>query len=234
MPPAVPSRLIQADKVSPSTNFITNEALSFSMSLPPDVLAGAEPAENGAVYSTAYVFFALCAGEVKPAAPDSGESFPLVCYDKETGAQLNPDSYIVGYTQIFAFSDGRTNTNPVIMGMKFDGEDVAEDEMAAPIIAACKANASDPGAQGCGAPAAADCQDYEVLALVDDLAELDPESTASTGALTKEAIWVDYFADGGSFSGAKQLVFDPRKGYSPDHGTRWTPPIPSTPRPGWS
>lgn len=197
---------------------------SFTMSLPDDIMTGSLPTQTDTTYSTAYVFFAVCAGMVKPPPPDSVEGFPLVCYDKVTGEQLSPDSYVVGYTQVFAFSDARSNTNPTVMGMKFDGEDVGDTEETAKVVAPCKAGTGAPAQQGCGAPSVEECDSYPVEALVDDVAELDPESAVEAKAPTKEAIWVDYFSDAGSFGGAKKLIVDPSRGYLADHATEWTPP----------
>lgn len=196
---------------------------SFAMALPDDILAGSLPTATNTTFSTAYVFFAVCAGEVRPATSNTGD-FPLVCYDKVTGDQLSPDSYVVGYTQVFAFSDGRTNTNPPVMGLKFDGEDTGESEESAKVVAACKAATDSAAQQGCGAPSTEECDQYPVEALVDDVAEVDPESSAEAMAPAKEAVWVDYFADAGSFDGAKKLIYDPTRGYITDHSTKWTPP----------
>lgn len=201
-----------------------DDALVYPLPVAQDVLTTAEPTDTNTVYSTLYVFFAICAGDTKLASADSGASFPLECYDHDTGEQMSPDSYVVGYTQLFVFGDGRTNSNPPVMGMKFDDKEITDDPNAAPTVARCAPAAASGEAQGCGAPSATDCDSYPVEALVDDVAEVDPESSAEGGAPVKEAVWVDYFTDGGAFDGAKKLIHDPALGYRPAHGTKWTPP----------
>jgi hypothetical protein len=42
-----------------------------------------------------------------------------------------------------------------------------------------------------------------------------------------EAVWVDYYADGGDLSGDAALVSDATSGYKDDHSVKWLPP--STP-----
>lgn len=209
--------------VSPEDSGVP-DAQVFNAKVPETALMNAEPTDTDAVYSTMYVFFALCAGNIKPAAADSNASFPLQCFDDD-GNELNPDSYVAGYTQLFIFSDKRTNPNPSVLSLQFDGKDVGADPESAPTVPQCAPAAQ---AQGCSAPATEDCDTFELNAVVDEnvdkLAQVDPESTASAMTPTREAVWVDYFADGGSFSGAKKLIFDPALGYKPDHTTKWTPP----------
>jgi hypothetical protein len=71
-------------------------------------------------YGLEYVFFLICAGELKPAPSD--QQFPLACYSK-SGTQLGADDFVVGYTAVYAY-DEITNANPKVIGFSVDGKTV--------------------------------------------------------------------------------------------------------------
>jgi len=217
-----PTGIFKQEPVAPELSGVP-DALSFELSLPDDVLMGAKPTETDTVYSTAYLFFAVCAGkELRLAAADSGAGFPLECIDRD-GKMLGADSFVAGYTQVFVFGDGRMNVNPPVMGMTLDGAAIEDDVEKAPVVPRCAPAATTGQPQGCGMPEAEDCTTFKIQAVVDDVAEVDPESSTE-GAPVKEAVWVDYLTDGGAFAGAKKLINDPALGFRPDHATEWTPP----------
>ena len=69
------------------------------------------------------MFFAACAGTLQPVPPSgngAAGSFPLGCFDSQ-GNQLGADSFVPGYTEVYAFADGRTNANPVSNGIIVEG-----------------------------------------------------------------------------------------------------------------
>lgn len=88
---------------------------SFTLTLPKDIVTRRpKPTDGSPHYGIGYVFFAICAGKLGPiAAQSSGKagSFPFGCFDGD-GHQLGPDSFVPGYTQVYAFEDGRPNANP--------------------------------------------------------------------------------------------------------------------------
>lgn len=196
------------------------DAVSFELPLSADVLARAEPTETGTVYSTAYVFFAACAGTTRIASAPLEAGFPLECVDAQ-GTVLGPDSFVAGYTQVYVFADGRKNDNPPIGGIqiKLDG---GESDVVS--VARCEPSASAEEPQGCSQEESDECTTYKIGALVEDVAEVDVESAGLGAPPVHEAIWVDYYADGGEFSGAKKLVSDTVTGYREDHAAEWTPP----------
>jgi hypothetical protein len=151
-------------------------------------------------------------------------SFPLECVG-EDGKALNADSFIAGYTQVYVFPDGRTNENPPVQGLTLNGEVIEEDPDSAPVVARCaNAPAAGEGQSGCGREEAAGCKTHKIQAIVDDVAEPDPEAAVAGAGAVREAIWVDYYTDGGSLTGAKKLISDTAKGYREKHETEWTPP----------
>jgi hypothetical protein len=203
-------------------------AVTFPMVLREDILETPLIAESGAPFSVAYAFFIVCAGTIQPTAADEGvESFPLECIEAGTGKKLGAESFVVGYTQVYVFADARPNTNPPALGMKLDGADIPEDAESAPVVEKCLVATSPQEGGGCGQPAVDDCKTYKVQAIVEDVAEVDPESSESSepgGPPVKEAIWIDYFTDKGDITGFRQLVNDPATGYKPEPATTFTPP----------
>ncbi|WP_437746698.1 hypothetical protein WMF39_17820 [Sorangium sp. So ce1504] len=213
---------------------------------------------TGTKYSSAYVLFAVCAGKTRPspalsaaleavlpavlagaepseamaaamaAAMADGIGIPLECVD-EDGRVLGPDSFVVGYTQVFLFqdSDQRANTNPPIdaFTLKLDGKEVALGESGLPVVEPCIQ--PETKAQGCGPaePDADDCTTYDIDVIVpSNAADVDVEATGLGGPPAHEALWVDYYTDGGGFDGARRLVSDAVTGPGERHGTTWTPP----------
>ncbi|WP_437993910.1 hypothetical protein [Sorangium sp. So ce145] len=231
-------------------------AASFTWTLSGDILrredAGTTAA--GTKYSSAYVLFAVCAGKMRPtpalsaaleamlagddplaamsaaisAALAGGIEIPLECVD-EDGKVLGPDSFVVGYTQVFVFqdSDQRANTNPPIddFTLKLDDKEVELGESGLPVVEPCIR--PETKAQGCGPaePDADDCATYDIDVIVPPgAADVDVEATGLGGPPAREAIWVDYYTDGGGFDGARRLVSDAVTGPGERHGTTWTPP----------
>jgi hypothetical protein len=214
-------------EVVPAERSGVPEAVSFALRLPDGILDEAEPTETGTVFSTAYVFFAVCAGTMRSAAAPGGAKLPLECVGDD-GEALGPESFVVGYTQVYVFGDGRTNANPPIDGFALDGEEIEEgaDGGDVPTVARCAPPEGAGEAEGCGRSEPSNgCTSYEIEALVkQDVAEVDVESGGLGGQPVREAVWVDYYADRGAFSGARRLVSDTVTGYRDDHATTWTPP----------
>ncbi|WP_437320798.1 hypothetical protein [Sorangium sp. So ce385] len=202
------------------------DAVSFTWKLPKDILKGARPTETGTVYSSAYVLFAVCAGTTRVASAPEKAGFPLECVGDD-GTVLGPDSFVVGYTQVYVFKKERRNANPPIDGftLKLDDKDVMPGEDGLPVVKRCVR--SEEQAQGCGRtePAEDECTTYEIEAVVPEMAaEVDEEAAGLGGPPAREAIWVDYYTDGGEFDGARRLVNDTTGASREGNGTTWTPP----------
>ncbi|XYI02636.1 hypothetical protein ACMHYB_23925 [Sorangium sp. So ce1128] len=199
------------------------DARQFTLKVPSDILKSAEPTETGTVFSTAFVLFTACAGTTRPAAEPEKAGFPLECVDGD-GRALGADSFVVGYTQIYVFGDRRPNQPPPVSGLTLDETVIEEGEEKAPTVARCVGPEGNEEPQGCSPREPGDgCKTYEIEALVDDVAEEDVES-GGLGALVREAIWVDYYADKGEFDGTRSLVSDTVTGYREDHAVTWIPP----------
>ena len=198
----------------------------FTLRLPLDIISRRPEPPSGPHYGIAYVFFALCAGELR-LVPSEGTSdagsFPLGCFDP-SGKRLGAESFLPGYTQVYAFADGRTNANPRVSGLALDGNEIPAGE--SPTVAACALTEEERNFSGCDAKdPKEECTVYEVDVLVpSDVAEVDPDGTSLEGEQLTEPVWVDYYADGGDLESSVKLVSDALAGYNDDHSVEWLPP----------
>jgi hypothetical protein len=201
---------------------------TFTLAIPPDLISRrVAPAAGAPYYGVAYVFFAVCAGTlgaVPPEGDGSAGSFPIGCFDSKHN-RLGADSFVPGYTQVYAFSDLRPNDNPVVTSLLIDGRPLRDGDT----VETCGVSIDDRLAPpGCGRPDPyAQCASYVLDVVVpDDVAEDDPSSQSADGSSLKEVVWVDYFADQGSIDSPVKLVSDATTGILRDHGTSWLGPPP--------
>lgn len=120
---------VQAGDVSP-TEFLSQRPNfdTFPVTLPDDILSSRADPAFGTKVGTAFVFFAVCAGELRPvddAGDTAAQSFPFGCFDA-SGKRLGADEFVPGYTVVSAYEDGRRNANPTVNGFLFDGEPLDE------------------------------------------------------------------------------------------------------------
>lgn len=216
------------DPSSPNLEYV-GFGPTFTTRIPEDIVSRRERPKVGPYYGIAYVFFAVCAGTIQPIAPTGGGaagSFPLGCFD-EAGRQLGAESFVPGYTQVYAFDDERLNQNPEVKGFTIDGETVAEGPDQAVEINGCNvsdAERNTPPSCGKKDPTT-ECTSYKIDIDVDEaVAELDPDSTSADGAPLKEVVWVDYFAEKGDFETEIKLVNDATTGLIEDHSSKYIPP----------
>lgn len=108
----------------------------FRMTVPSNLIESRPPSKDPDVprFGTSFVYFALCSGRLA-AGPPNAEGLPLICAD-EDGQALLSDDFVFGYSQVLAYrpEDGHENNNPVVEGLRFDGQVVATD---APHTALC-------------------------------------------------------------------------------------------------
>jgi hypothetical protein len=201
---------------------------TFTLPLPPDLISRRPQPPSGApYYGVAYVFFAVCAGTLGPVPPEgdgSAGSFPIGCFDAK-GNRLGADSFVPGYTQIYAFSDLRPNGNPVVTSLLLDGRPLRDGATAETCGVSIDDRLAPPS---CGKPDAfGTCAAYDLDVVVpDDVADVDPDGTSSDGSPLHEVVWVDYFADQGSLDTPVKLVSDATTGILHNHGVRWIGPPP--------
>jgi len=202
---------------------------TFTLLLPQDLISRRPAPASGPHYGLAYVFFAACAGTIKPIPPSGtgrAGDFPLGCFDAN-GKNLGADSFVPGYTQVYAFEDGRVNNNPVVNGLTLDGKPAPEDSSQEATAPPCSATDDQRnGATGCSqTDPYSNCQSLAIdVDVPKDVAEVDPSGTSVDGKELHEAVWVDYFAEKGTIENEVALVSDATTGITADHKTRWLPP----------
>jgi hypothetical protein len=205
----------------------TPDAFEFTIQLPEDIVTRRPPPPAGPHYGIAYVFFAVCAGTIAPAplteAPSGAiPEFPLVCLDSED-SELGSESFVIGYTQVYSFGDGRLNANPPIVDLTVDDIAASADLMMPTPVERCPVSEQDRRTSSCADPAE-DCRKYRVRANVGDVAEVDPDGMDADGNILREVVWVSYFSDGGDMSPSLSLVSDAIEGYQEEFHSEWTPP----------
>jgi hypothetical protein len=210
---------------STAPNFNTR----FSFTVPEDILSSRPPpAENNIPYGLSYVFYMLCAGDVKLVDPQGG-GLPLGCFDSKTGTQLTQDDFVLGYTPVYTY-EKISNTNPIVGdgmtvdGKKYDvscaaGESCSEgtrcgsDGLCKPVIGHCTAKSL------------ADCTEYTFKPFIDRTSvEPDEVGSFSDGQSLQESMWVAYYSSDGTMSKQVKLVNDSLKGWNEEHEAGWKPP----------
>ncbi|XXX80493.1 hypothetical protein WMF30_17165 [Sorangium sp. So ce134] len=199
---------------------------TYTITISDDILSGREaPATGGPRYGSAYVFFVACTGTlgvVEDQGTGRAGTFPVGCFGAD-GQRLGPNSFVPGYTQVYVFEDSRTNENPEMTGLTFDGDAMSEDLAAIPTVDRCPIGREERRETGCSAedPFTA-CTAHDIDAIIPpEVAEIDPD--AKQKAL-KEIVWINYFTDVGDLDGGIKLVSDAAEGYLGDHAVKWIPP----------
>lgn len=231
------SALSDLDPTSPGVAGLLGFGKTFTFTLPEDLLTSRKSAAGAPSYGLAYVFFAACAGTLGPAPAESSGaagSFPLGCFSKD-GERLGAERFVPGFTQVYAFADGRSNNNPVVEDLTLDGVPISETEP--PEVKLCPAPvATRLGPTACSeSDAFSTCTSYELSVVVpDDVAEVDPEGKQPDGSPVYEAVWVDYFADKGDIQTSVTLVSDATTGIRDEYQTKWIAPPEAGPVEVWA
>ncbi len=173
---------------------------TFSFPMPGDVISA--HGSGGAVdpYGLAVVFTIACAGHVEytpTAAGGPPDALPFGCFD-DAGTQLGADDFVLAFSLIYSFAD-RTNANPVIQNVTFQGK--AVDPTVGITVDHCTKTNID------------DCPTTPLDVVVPASSqELDPSDLNSNGNVLKEEIYVDYYVTGGKVASDTAVLFDPRGG----------------------
>jgi hypothetical protein len=212
---------------------------SFQLAIPEDIISRKPAAEIEALkaqgntpYGLSYVFYAVCGGDIKQAAPGQTKNgLPLACFDKQTGEQLGDDDFVIGYTPIYTY-DAFSNKNPVIDGLTFEG--ARSMNVACSDKTPCAAGTT-CGSQGVCIPVVpycterkqADCPTYEIKPVMSPDKNVELDSAAppdSSGRTPEEVIWVAYYVSDGTVDQELKLVNDANKGWNSEQETKWSAP----------
>ena len=226
----LPEDIVKVDLALPSSDGVP-DAHEFSFVIPEDIVSSRPEPAAGPHYGIAYVFFAACAGQLRPGNlenPGGGQvsDFPLECVDSE-GNVLDSDSFIIGYTQVYSFADERLNANPPLEGLTFEGEPMSENLDEAPTVPRCPATYDERRTASCGDNPTEDCTVYQLAPIFTEgqlVAERDPEGESIDGEPIDEVVWVSYFVTDGDVDPQLALVHDAREGRQSDIATEWTAP----------
>jgi hypothetical protein len=183
------------------------QGTTFTFTMPQDVV---QPRQGTDPYGIAIIFNILCAGKVirEEVDPAGGpQQVPLVCVDDEN-QKVPPSDYVIGISRVYSYTT-RTNTNPVIEKITFDGNDV--DITKGIEVDKCT-----------GVSKRMDCPEHKIGVQVSDSSwEENPSETASG---IHEQIWVAYYGDQGDFDDSARLLFDTRLGRVSDSEVKWRAP----------
>ncbi len=223
---------------------------SFSFEIPADILTSRPRPAGGPHYGLAYVFALVCGGAdvvfdlEPPEQTGAAGYFPFVCVDAE-GNNLGSPAFVVTYTQVYVFEDGRTNDNPAPdrlavysqppegseakvgseIDWKLDGD--------IPVVRACDVTEVDRRKPvTCSAPDPFEvCEPYRIGPVIQDIelvSEFDEGATTADGTRYRESVWISYFSEEGDFDPGIKLVADPIEGLLDTVPTDWLAP----PNPG--
>lgn len=203
----------------------------FELPLPEDILEAAPRYETDPIhFGVSYVFFAVCAGELRLDLKSKG-SLPLSCFDR-AGRRLGADDYVEGFTTLYTY-EGVQNHNPELESIKFAGADVvlgpceSDDdcrELAEPLegfksYACSAAGQCIPAVTRCDSGDG--CAKYAIEPNAPrDSAEPDP---SAPGAGQAEVLWLNFYADDGEFSSETRLLNDRESGWVENHASDWRP-----------
>lgn len=188
-----------------------------------------------AAYGLSFVFFAACAGELRPETTEDG--FPVACYD-ELGERLSARDFVAGYTSMYSY-EAQENRRPKIIGMRIAGTEVPRSRLC--INEECEALVPDPD-RACDskAPRVSRCQDGAVrqtcpkldVSVIVDADSVDQDAPLSLGGeAAPEPMWVNYHTDRGSFTSDLSLINDIESGFRSNPETQYL--VAETPGPAF-
>lgn len=215
--PSLPPALANALKPGIDLSPLLPKGPTYTFTMPADVVSS-HPKVPGASapYGMVVLFNMVCAGHVEIVERDANDpqSAPVGCFDHD-GKQLGADESGIGFTRVYAY-DQRTNQNPVIARVLFDGKPV-DLAQGIPFAHCTSANVGD-----CPHPKL----DVDVPDASDEVNEgdLDPQS----GQPRKEEIWASWFVTEGAGAISKnetELLYEPRLGrITSDNEAEYRPP----------
>jgi hypothetical protein len=223
----LPEELVKFETSLASASGSPN-AHTFRFRLPLDIVSRRPKPPVGPHYGIVYVFYAACAGTLAPAdfqqLGSAVPEFPLRCLDNN-GVALGPESFVPGYTQVYAFADERQNAVPEVRELRLDALELSSDPSQAPTIPRCPIGEAERRQVGCNTSIPDDvCPRYRLNAAVTDQAEPMPDGANMDNTPIKETVWISYFSDGGDIASGIRLVNDAVDGYQPDHSAEFIAP----------
>ena len=182
------------------TPFLTTGP-SFDFQMPLDAIT-THPHVNGVdeQYGLAIVFNVACAGhlEVMETDPAAGlQQVPIGCFDDDRN-RVDPSEYVIGFTRAYAYAS-RTNANPVVASVTFEGRPVN-------LAKGIKVDR-------CTTAKRSECPEVSIdVSTTDASWEENPGDKDPDGNIRHEQLWATYFASVGELGGNARLLYDPVRG----------------------
>jgi len=172
----------------------------FAFQVPDDIIATHGSSQRGgADYGLVVAFSVACAGHVEYIKNTGGaaDALPFGCFD-DAHNQLSANDFVFAYSLVYSFLD-RTNANPEIEQVTFDGDEVA------PAVGVTLAHCTQSDIER--------CPSVPLDTVVPDSSqELDPSNLDVNGNVLREQIWVDYYLTGGKLKHESAILFEPHNG----------------------
>jgi hypothetical protein len=208
----------------------------FSLQLPSDIISSRPPPRNPRQppYGLAYVFFAVCAGNLSVERSENPLDIPLRCRDA-SGKVLGSDDFVAGYSAVYAF-DQLENRNPAVTGFEVSGQQVTPDCIGDACVDTITPEPDCSNPLLClPCASSGSCLKISVRPTIDRASiEPDPVASLESGTLLEEQMWVAYFVDRGSVSSEVRLLNDATRGYSDKFGVDFQPPSEVGPARVWA
>lgn len=201
----------------------------FTFRMPTQIVSSRPRAPNdpSPPYGTAYVFIAICAGELR--VEQSEGAFPLACY--ENGQRRDSRDFVAGYTAVYAYGDAEIeNANPRIDGLEINGQTADIDCIGADCSGLIAPASEEPGQ--CGdhntLTRCADekhCAPIAIKPVIDQSqpAENDAVLGRIRGGEFAEQMWINYYVDRGDMGKDLKLLNDALTGWNPTYGGEYKP-----------
>ncbi len=185
------------------------QGTSYSVTIPKDIVK-ARPGQPDP-YGLVMLFNIACAGKIVLAEPDpsaGAAAVPIQCVD-DAGKQVPPSDYVFGYTRVYAYNE-RTNANPILDGLTFDGKPV--DFTAGITVDRCTAIKPE------------DCPSHKLGVTVPASSqEVNAGQVDEYGNTLNEIVWTALYADAGRFDEDVRLLYDARAGKAPNSDATYRP-----------
>ena len=209
----------------------------FTLTPPADIISSRPPPPdpNQPPYGASFVFFAACAGSLRPVEA-AGDQIPIGCFDGE-GQRLGADDFMIGYTTAFAYDD-LENRLPAVTGFRLGGREVSidcVDQQCLDATDGASDDATDEEPIDCDGGDARcidacemdedECPEIALEAIVDPSSvEIDPVATDAKGTETFEHQWINYFAERGRVAAETRIHLDADTGPRSDVASRYFAP----------
>jgi hypothetical protein len=198
---------------------------NFTAQIPADIIASRQVASSVVYpYGVEMLFFAHCGGMLRRLSVPA-TSFPLGCFDAETGAELGRDDFDYGFFPLFVY-ESLDNQNPILKSVSFEdnplGARCSETEPCSSGFHCGSSGVCIPVVVRCKQADAKDCPSY-TLSIEVPRASVERAATAhvTEADALAESLWVSYFANAGSFEQDARIINDPHSGWGEGIDGKW-------------